>query len=339
LAIAACQSDKPASSASSAAATAVAGRVIEVSGAVTVAGKPLAKGDTVKATDTIDTSGDGSVVIELAHNGVRWELGPNKHVRVDESVAWKEPKAIGSAAEGSAESTSAGRHAERAAAGTVADSDEGKMGRKEQPQTVVASAEGSAASNRPASGGATGATSGKGGGGNASENNFGEGGLGLKGTGTGGGGTGEGAIGLGGIGTVGKGGGGGGGNGQGFGGGAGGLGGTTRGAPQTVKAGEATITGGLAREIVVRIVKRHMNALRFCYERVLIKNPSVKGRLVIKLTIDKTGAVSEAIEASSTLSESEVSACVVSRFKQMQFPAPEGGEVHVLYPLVFTPPG
>lgn len=329
LGLAACQSDKaPATSASSAATTAVAGRVIEVSGAVTVAGKPLAKGDTVAAKDTVDTGADGNVVIELAHNNVRWVLGPNKHVRVDTSLAWSQPKAAGSAAEGTAESTSAGRHAERAAAGTVADSDEGKMGNKDapkEPQPVVASAVGSAA---PAGGEDALAE-----GGAASTGTASTGGLGIKGTGVGGGGTGQGTIGLGGIGTIGH--GGGGGTGQGGGGSTGGLRG---GSAPTVKALDAKVTGSLAREVIVRIVRRHMNALRFCYERGLMKNPDLRGKVVVKLTIDKTGRVPEATATINTIGDPDVGACVVKRFKQMQFPAPENGEVQVLYPLVFSPP-
>lgn len=327
LALAACSSDKaPATSASSSSAsTAVAGRVIEVSGTVTVAGKPLAKGDTVTAKDTVDTGADGNVVIELAHNNVRWALGPNKHVRVDTSLAWSQPKAAGSAAGGTAESTSAGRHAERSAAGTVADTGEGGNGAHETPtapQTAVASATGSAATSADdhlAKGDTTGG-------------DVASGGLGITGTGAGGGGTGQGTIGLGGIGTIGR--GGGGGNGQGYGTGGGGLRG---GSTASVKALDATVTGGLAREIIVRVVKRHMSALRFCYERGLMKNPKLQGKLVVKFTIDKTGRVAAASETSNTISDPEVGACVVKRFKQMKFPAPEGGDVTVLYPLVFSP--
>ncbi len=332
--MAACQSDKPSPSASSAAASAAAGRVIEVSGAVTVAGKPLAVGDTVKATDTVDTGADGNVVIELAHNNARWQLGPNKHMRVDTSLAWKLPKAAGSAAEGDAESTSAGRHAERAAAGTVADSDEGKMGKKDATTPQIASATGSAASVRGDNAArdderSTGKDDFEGalGGGSAAT-----GGLGLTGTGQGGGGTGQGTIGIGGIGTIGK--GGGTGTGQGYGAGTGG----TRGGPTpTVTPQPATVSGSLAREVIVRIIKRHMNALRFCYEQGLQKNPSLQGKVVVKFVIDAKGTVPTATDAGSTIGDPAVVACIMRRFTQLQFPAPKDGVVTVVYPLVFKP--
>ncbi|HXU81117.1 MAG TPA: hypothetical protein VN914_06955, partial [Polyangia bacterium] len=85
---------------------------------------------------------------------------------------------------------------------------------------------------------------------------YGVGGLGLVGTGTGGGGTGEGTIGLGNLGTIGK--GGGGGNGSGYGRGAGGLGGRHAKSPDVIP-GQAAVRGSLDREIIRRIIRRHIN--------------------------------------------------------------------------------
>ena len=85
---------------------------------------------------------------------------------------------------------------------------------------------------------------------------YGVGGLGLVGTGTGGGGTGEGTIGLGNFGTIGK--GGGGGNGSGYGRGAGGLGGRRARAPDVIP-GQANVRGSLDKEIIRRIIRRHIN--------------------------------------------------------------------------------
>jgi hypothetical protein len=93
-----------------------AGTVIEVAGAVTVAAKPLARGDAVAADDVVETGADGTVVIVLAHNNARWELGPNKHVKAAESLAWSQPKSDGLAKHVDQDSAAAGRQGERAAA-------------------------------------------------------------------------------------------------------------------------------------------------------------------------------------------------------------------------------
>ncbi len=103
-----------------------AGKVLEVKGTASVkhgdATKPLAVGDTVEGDDTVITGADGNVVIELAHNSARWELGPNKQQKVSESIAWKAQKAT--AQEIDQATAAAGRPAERNAAGTVATADE-----------------------------------------------------------------------------------------------------------------------------------------------------------------------------------------------------------------------
>ncbi|HEY6038221.1 MAG TPA: hypothetical protein VIV58_28260, partial [Kofleriaceae bacterium] len=97
---------------------AVAGKVLEVACSVKVGAKQLAVGDPVKTDDLIETGADGNVAIELAHNGARWELGPNQKVRPTESIAWKQER-HGSAAQVDQDTSAAGRPAERSAADTA----------------------------------------------------------------------------------------------------------------------------------------------------------------------------------------------------------------------------
>ncbi|MGE5181593.1 MAG: hypothetical protein ACM31C_06010 [Acidobacteriota bacterium] len=95
-----------------------AGKVLEVAGKVTVAGKPLAVGDALKADDVIETGADGRVVVELTHNLAHWELGANKQQKVSDSIAWKLPRDEGNAKVVIQDMSSAGRPAERSAADT-----------------------------------------------------------------------------------------------------------------------------------------------------------------------------------------------------------------------------
>src|SRR5262245_42692722 len=73
-------------SAPSASVPGPAGKVVDVSGAVTVhhgdAARPLAKGETIEGDDMIETGADGHVLIELAHNNATWELGSNRKQKV-----------------------------------------------------------------------------------------------------------------------------------------------------------------------------------------------------------------------------------------------------------------
>ena len=101
-------------------AAAGAGKVLEVSGQVTIAGKPVAVGQTVGPDDLVETGDDGRVTIELTHNLAHWQLGPGKRQKVSESIAWKLPRNEGNASLVIQDMTSAGRPAERSAADSVA---------------------------------------------------------------------------------------------------------------------------------------------------------------------------------------------------------------------------
>ncbi len=109
-----------------------AGRVVELSGRVTAEWKSaagegmraLAKGDPVFADDTVVTDAGASVTILLAHNHARWVLGGGKRMALVDSASWNAPPAKGESmlAGGKSDDDTAvaGRHAEREAADTAA---------------------------------------------------------------------------------------------------------------------------------------------------------------------------------------------------------------------------
>ncbi|HEY6476442.1 MAG TPA: AgmX/PglI C-terminal domain-containing protein [Polyangia bacterium] len=168
---------------------------------------------------------------------------------------------------------------------------------------------------------------------------WGAGGIGIFGTGRGGGGEGEGTIGGGGplhtIGRVG----GGGGPGYGWGHGIGDLATHKPHGPDAIP-GIGHVQGNLDKEIIRRIVRRHLNEVRFCYQDALTKRPSLEGRLVTQFTIAPSGRVLAAVVQSSTLKAVAVEACVVNAIKRWEFPAPEhGGLAMVSYPFTFAPAG
>jgi len=166
---------------------------------------------------------------------------------------------------------------------------------------------------------------------------YGVGGLGLVGTGSGGGGTGEGTIGLGNLGTIGK--GGGGGNGSGYGRGAGGLGGRRAHAPDVIP-GQANVRGSLDKEIIRRIIRRHINEVKYCYEQELTKKPSLGGRIMVQFTIAASGQVIASVLQNSTMGNARVENCTVQAVRRWEFPKPLGGGIVIVsYPFVLTPAG
>lgn len=157
----------------------------------------------------------------------------------------------------------------------------------------------------------------------------GVGGLGSRGSGAGGGGTG---LGLGGLGT------------KGGGRGAGGYGSIDlggRGKDSTrVIPGKTTVIGGLDKDVIMKVIKRHQNEIKFCYEQELQKNPTLGGKVAVAWTIDPSGAVSEANVSESSIGNANVESCIVQRIRRWKFPEPAGGGiVNVTFPWIFKAAG
>ncbi len=160
---------------------------------------------------------------------------------------------------------------------------------------------------------------------------FGGGSFGLVGTDRGGGGTGDATIGMGNLGTIGRGSGNpGGGK---YGKGVGNLGGHKTVAPDVVP-GTAEVKGSLDKELIRRIIRRHINEVKFCYEKELTKNTALQGRVMVQFTIAATGGVISSIVQSSTMGNPNVEQCIAGAVRRWEFPKPQGGIVVVSYPFV-----
>ena len=139
------------------------------------------------------------------------------------------------------------------------------------------------------------------------------------------------------LGTIGK--GGGGGNGSGYGRGAGGLGGRRAHAPDVVP-GTAQVRGSLDKEIIRRIIRRHLNEVRFCYEKELMHKQDLYGRVMIQFTISGTGQVVASVVQNSTMNKPNVEQCIAQAVRRWEFPKPQGGGIVIVsYPFVLKAAG
>ena len=155
------------------------------------------------------------------------------------------------------------------------------------------------------------------------------GGLGTRGTGAGGGGN---ALGIGGLGTKGS--------GHGRGGyGEVDLGG--RGKEETVFVpGRTTVVGGLSRDVINRVIQKHYNEIKYCYEKELTRDPSLYGKVAVLFMIEGTGRVGDALVQQTTIGSQPVESCIVDHVRRWIFPQPRGGgTVQVTYPYVFKASG
>jgi len=94
----------------------------------------------------------------------------------------------------------------------------------------------------------------------------------------------------------------------------------------------------LDKEIIRRIIRRHIEQVLACYEPERRKKADLSGRINVQFTIAASGDVTASRLVSSTMRNAVVEACTVAAVKGWEFPKPlGGGHVDVTYPFVFTP--
>jgi len=98
------------------------------------------------------------------------------------------------------------------------------------------------------------------------------------------------------------------------------------------------IRGGADREIVGRVIRRHIEEVKDCFEREREIAPMPVVRIVLRFTIGPSGAVSDAESEESNVKSPRFEECVVLATQRWQFPKPlGGGSVVVSYPISFKP--
>ncbi|EAU67047.1 AgmX/PglI C-terminal domain-containing protein [Stigmatella aurantiaca] len=114
------------------------------------------------------------------------------------------------------------------------------------------------------------------------------------------------------------------------------VGGTvTRATARSVSAAQ----GSIDREAVAKVINSHLQEVHACYERALLKDPGLAGKVVLEWTIGNNGRVAAAKTKSSTLRNSAVESCILSNLKTWSFPSPKGGVVIITYPFLFNSVG
>jgi hypothetical protein len=108
-------------------------------------------------------------------------------------------------------------------------------------------------------------------------------------------------------------------------------------APVTTLPPRVDPKGGTCdRGLIKRVVDTHMPAVQSCYERQLMTQPGIQGKIVFDWEIVAGGRVGSARQHSSSMPSPSVSMCVLSLIRSWSFaPCPYGGPVQVRYPFVF----
>ena len=96
--------------------------------------------------------------------------------------------------------------------------------------------------------------------------------------------------------------------------------------------------GRMAPEAIQSVVRAHFAAFQGCYEAGLARNPKLAGTVAVAYRFGDDGVTREAsIDKATTLPDPQVVSCVVSGFEKLTYPTGAGGDVTVVYPIIFNP--
>jgi hypothetical protein len=98
------------------------------------------------------------------------------------------------------------------------------------------------------------------------------------------------------------------------------------------------VSGRIPPETIQRIVRQNFGRFRLCYERGLLKNPVLAGRVATRFYITAEGHVVAPSNDGADLPDVDVVACVTRAFADLVFPRERGDStVTVVYPITFSP--
>ncbi|MDP2274742.1 MAG: TonB family protein [Archangium sp.] len=97
------------------------------------------------------------------------------------------------------------------------------------------------------------------------------------------------------------------------------------------------VTGSLDKALIREVIQRNRSQIRYCYDKQLLKSPTLAGKVAVTFHISPEGPVSSAEVAQSTVADVELESCIVERVRTWVFPKPKGGgKVIVTYPFMFS---
>ncbi len=91
------------------------------------------------------------------------------------------------------------------------------------------------------------------------------------------------------------------------------------------------------RAALARFLKQRLASIQNCYERELKRNPTLKGKVVVRFSITPNGRSSDIEIEENTLGNEAVGSCIKTVIRGWIFPFKPDSDVPVAYPFVFSP--
>jgi TonB family protein len=89
---------------------------------------------------------------------------------------------------------------------------------------------------------------------------------------------------------------------------------------------------------LLAVIQKYAAGIQYCYESELKRDESLRGKLVVAMTVTPAGAVQEASVVRNSVGSERLAACALSQIRSWKFPPISGGLTTFQAPFVFTPP-
>jgi len=91
----------------------------------------------------------------------------------------------------------------------------------------------------------------------------------------------------------------------------------------------------LSRDKIKQVVSTRYADLRQCYGQALMRDHAATGNVTFEFVIGQAGKVARAQVREATLPDCGAIQCMLSEFRALEFPAPVGRSVRVIYPIKY----
>jgi|GEM_PF-4682898 len=106
---------------------------------------------------------------------------------------------------------------------------------------------------------------------------------------------------------------------------------------QNFGAQKMAVKGNISQSLIRKVIQKNMGKFVYCYEKSMLRNPSLTGVVSITWTIRPGGRAMGSRVTKSQLNDNSLHGCLTGVMNKLNFaPGPKGGAAVVTYPFNFT---
>lgn len=89
---------------------------------------------------------------------------------------------------------------------------------------------------------------------------------------------------------------------------------------------------------LLAVIQRYAPGIQYCYETELKRDPSLRGKLVVSMSVAPSGEVTDVTVVQNTVRSDRLAGCALSQIRDWKFPPIPSGVTTFQTPFVFSPP-